>query len=101
MYHFGDITVKDAQYVAVAFSDHQRMIVKVELPVSFSKMLPPRSCLPFKASPVVVKNDIFKERLKESLLWSERKDGLDIMVWWEEVVKPGVKWLLIQRGNET
>ena len=45
---------------------------------------------------------IFNQQLKESFsLWSEvRQAGLDILPWWELVVKPGVRKLLIERGKE-
>ena len=38
-YHYGDVGVKKAQYIGVAFSDHQSLIVTVSLPGQFWKVV--------------------------------------------------------------
>ena len=95
------INVNEAQYIGVSFLDHLALIVKFQVPDSFSKLLPPSSKPLFKANPVVVKDMIFKARLEEQFaLWSEVKHGMEFMVWWEVIVKPGIKRLLLQRSKE-
>ena len=101
IYHCGKVQVKDAKYIAVPFSDHHGLVVHTNLPNNVQQMLSPRSRLPYKAKPEVVKDPIFKEKLKESFrLWEVSKRHMNFMVWWEEVVKPGVKKLLMERGKE-
>ena len=56
----------------------------------------------FKSKPDVIQDELFKSRLQENLsLWYQVKNrGLDILTWWEIIVKPGIKKLLIERGKE-
>ena len=101
IYHYGEIKVKNAEYIAVSFSDHHSLIVEMELPSQFSKSRSPKSRPLFKASPSVVKDAVFKARLQEQFkVWSKVKANLPFMCWWEEIVKPGMKKLLILRGKE-
>ena len=101
-YHFGDIEILEAYYVGVAFSDHLSYIVKIKVPNAFKKLSSPKSKPLFKSKPDVIQDPIFKQKLKENfLLWSQVKNnGLDCLSWWELVVKPGVKKLLIDRSRE-
>ena len=101
-YHWGSMTVLEVRYVGLAFSDHHGLIVKIKLPESQSKLLCPKSKPQFKAKPEVVRDKIFNERLKLKFsAWSEvRQSGLNLMSWWEIIVKPGIKRLLIDRGKE-
>ena len=41
-YHYGDITVKQALYLPLAFSDHHAHVVTVELPDPFARLKCPR-----------------------------------------------------------
>ena len=101
-YHWGDMVILEARYVGIAFSDHLALVITVRLPEQFSRLMCPRSRPQFKAKPEVVRDQLFQQRLKEKFSnWSEVKDsGLDILSWWELIVKPGLKKLLIQRGKE-
>ena len=102
MYHFGGIQVIEAFYVGVAFSDHLSLVVKIKLPPNMNRQASIKSKPLFKSKPEVIQDDIFKSRLRENLrLWSQvRSNGLDTLTWWEIVIKPGVKKLLIERGRE-
>ena len=101
MYHYGSMSIKEARYISVSFSDHHSLIVRAALPLSFANLLTPRSRLPFKANPVVVRDPFFQERLKKNFdVWTGARDRMEFLVWWEEIVKPGIKKLLIQRGKE-
>ena len=101
-YHWGSMNILEIKHVGLAFSDHHGVIVKVKLPESQSKFLCPRSKPQFKAKPDVVRDKVFNERLKVKFsAWSEvRQSGLNLMSWWEIIVKPGIKHLLIERGKE-
>ena len=50
-YHYGNININAAKYMGVSFSDHQTLVLKIALDESFSRLLPPKSRPPFKASP--------------------------------------------------
>ena len=101
-YNWGEITVKEARYEPVAFSDHMAYIVTISIPSLSSSMLSPRSRPLFKVRPEVIFDKVFQERLGDSMAdWKEVKDnGLDVLLWWDIVVKPGVKKLAIQRSKE-
>ena len=88
VYQYGNIIVKEAFYVGVAFSDHLGLIVKYTLPENFGTQKSPKSCPLFKANPDIVKDSIFQARLRENfILWSEVKENLnlEILTWWEKV----------------
>ena len=101
-YHFGELKVIEAKYLPLAFSDHFGFLVKYELPDILSRAFCPRSRHSFRLRAEVIKDSVFKSRLKDSMLtWqSIRGFGLDTILWWEKVVKPGVKKLGIQRSKE-
>ena len=101
-YNWGEIDVKDAKYVPVALSDHMAYIVSISVPGLPSSMVSPRSRPLFKVRPEVISDKVFQERLVESMAdWKCIKDkGLDVLVWWDIVVKPGVRKLAMQRSKE-
>ena len=100
-YHWGDVKVEDASYISVAFSDHFAYLVKISLP-SLRKIVPPQSRPPFKISPELVHDKVFKARLESDMVgWQQVKErGLNIMKWWELLVKPGIRKLAIHRSKE-
>ena len=102
MYHWGEIKVKEAKYCSLAFSDHMAHIVSIFLPDQLCRILSPKSRPSYKIKQDVVNDSIFQERLKDSMdHWLEVKSfGLNVIPWWEIVVKPGVKQLAIQRSKE-
>ena len=53
-YHWGDLVVKDAKYISLAFSDHLGMVVSFSLPDKMTKILSPKSRPFFRTSPDVV-----------------------------------------------
>ena len=101
-YSWGDLIVDEARYEPLAFSDHMGYIVSYTLPIQSARILSPRSRPLFKVSPEVISDTLFQERLSESMAdWKEIKDlGLEVLRWWELVVKPGIKKLAIQRSKE-
>ena len=100
-YHWGNISIQDALYESVAFSDHFCLVVKMTVP-EICRALPPQSRPLFKTSPEVVSDQVFRDRLvKEMLDWQQvRERGLAILQWWELIVKPGIRRLAIQRSKE-
>ena len=50
----------------------------------------------------VVNDSLFQDMLREALLgWQNIKSfGLDVLVWWENIVKPGIKKLAQKRSRE-
>ena len=95
-YRFGRIQVLAAKYVGVAFSDHQSLILDVKLPNQFLRFRSPKSSNSFKANQLVVSDSLFKQRLKENFsAWETVKEKMGFLIWWEEIVKPGIKKLLI------
>ena len=49
MYHEGEVKIVEAEYVAVAFSDHLSLVVEIIVPETFSRLLCPNSKPLFKA----------------------------------------------------
>ena len=101
-YNWGGVDTLEACYVGAAFSDHMGYIVKVKLPKTFSRLISPKFKPQFKSKPDVIKDPIFNSLLKEKMVeWNNVKEGgVDILLWWDLLVKPGVKKLLINRGKE-
>ena len=92
----------EAKYEPVAFSDHLSYVVSFSLPSPMARILSPRSRPLFKVKPDVIKDQVFQDRLSESMLdWQEVYElGLDILTWWELVAKPGIRKLALQRSKE-
>ena len=101
-YNWGSIRVIEAKYEPVSFSDHLSYTVSFSIPAPLARILSPRSRPIFKIKPDIIRDKIFQERLSDSMLdWQEVNDlGLDILTWWELMVKPGIKKLAIQRSKE-
>ena len=62
----------------------------------------PRSYPSFRIKAEVVKDETFQFQLAESMeTWqSVRSFGLDVLTWWENLVKPGIKKLAQHRSRE-
>ena len=101
-YHWGSIRVIEAKYEPVSFSDHLAYTVTFSIPGPLARILSPRSRPLFKIKPDIIRDKLFQDRLSDSMLdWQEVNDlGLDVLTWWELMVKPGIKKLAIQRSKE-
>ena len=77
-------------------------IYTLTTPASIHKSLSPKHKPQFKSKPDVITDAIFKERLTAKLAeWEQvRVAGANIISWWELLVKPGIKQILIERGKE-
>ena len=101
-YHYGEFEVMEARYCSIAFSDHMALKVKMKIPLSFAKILSPKSRPLFKTKPEVIQDSLFKAMLKDNMAhWLEVKAlGVPVLSWWEGLVKPGIKKLAINRSKE-
>jgi hypothetical protein len=101
-YSWGEMSVLEAKYLPVAFSDHMAYVVSFSLPAPYARIFSPRSKPLFKIRPEVICDPVFQEWLADSMTdWKKVKElGLDVLQWWEIVVKPGVKKLAIHRSKQ-
>ena len=101
-YHWGELVVGEAKYISLAFSDHLGMVVSFTLPDKMTKILSPTSRPFFRTSPDVVVDKQFRDRFRTKMgEWLEVKDhGVDVLIWWERLVKPGIRKLALTRGKE-
>ena len=101
-YHWGDIQVQEVQYMSLAFPDHLAMVASFILPDNLTMIICPKSRPFFRTRPEVVMDNQFKESLKACMVeWHEVKQhGVDVLIWWEKLVKPGIKRLAKKRGNQ-
>ena len=101
-YHFGNISIKEAKYLPLAFSDHHGLVVSICLPEAFSKMVCPNTRPSFKLKDEVIHDAEFQESLAKAMSdWQNIKAfGMNTLLWWEVVVKPGIKKLGVQRGKQ-
>ena len=104
-YHFGGVKVVEAKYLPIAFSDHFAHVVKISLPEPLDRILGPKSRPTFKLRPEVIMDKLFQGRLAEAMeSWLRVKhfqgQDTDTLLWWEMLVKPGIKKLGIDRSKE-
>ena len=104
-YHFGQVTVIAAKYLPSAFSDHMAQIIKISLPDPMARIISPKSRSSFRLKSEVITDKIFQERLGAAMLSWERIKAFqgietDTLLWWEMLVKPGIKKIGIQRSKE-
>ena len=100
--YWGDLEVMEADYLSISFSDHFSLIVTYGLPHALSRHFTPKSKPAFKISPSVVNDEIFINKLEYSMRqWQEVKDnGVEVLQWWEYLVKTGIKQLALARTKE-
>ena len=98
----GDFRVSECQYHSISFSDQLSLRVSYALPNMLARNLAPQIKPAFKIPPSVVTDKIFKQQLENSMAeWLQVKEaGADLMLWWDLMVKGGIKYLPIQRGKE-
>ena len=101
-YHYGNISVHEARYLPLAFSDHHSLVVTICLPDPLSKLICPKSQQPFRLRDEVINDNLFQQSLSEAMVsWKNvRAFGMDTLPWWELVVKPGVRKLGMLRGRQ-
>ena len=104
-YHVGEVTVIAVKYLPLAFSDHFALVVKIYLPDLMARTISPKCRPSFKLKPEVIMDSLFQERLKDAMQSWERVKTFqgvdtDTLLWWEMLVKPGIKKIGIDRSKE-
>ena len=105
-YHYGNLRVTKAWYLPLAFSDHFGLITRMSLTNTLARVISPKCRYQFRLSAEVIRDSLFKERLKLAMVSRQRvrefqgASSLGILQWWEMLVKPGIKHLGIQRSKE-
>ena len=101
-YHFGGIKIKTAEYIPIAFSDHHAHLVRIQTPNPLLCPSRPKKGGFFRINAEVVRYSSFRRQLEEALMtWEEvRSYGADILLWWENIIKPGIRKLASKRGRE-
>ena len=101
-YHFGNLTIKEAKYLPLSFSDHHSFVVTISLPNSLSRIICPKARSSYRLSDEVIYDPEFQESLALKMLeWQDiRAFGMDTLHWWEVVVKPGIRKLGMVRGKQ-
>ena len=91
-----------AEYISVSFSDHLALKVSYLLPSKLDRCLTPQTKPAYKIPPTVVTDLIFQTRLSEAMLgWQQVKsEGVDLLMWWQLIVKKGIKQIALVRGKE-
>ena len=102
-YNWGQVEVVKSEYVPAAFSDHLGLLMEVRVPINGHITSPiPRGQPHLKIRDEIAQDPKFQEMVAlEMENWKEiRNNGLDVLTWWELVVKPGVKNIAISRSKE-
>ena len=101
-YHWGDISIEEAEYSSISFSDHLSLRLIYTLPLHLKHVVAPQAKASFKIPPEVVDDDIFRDKLGEALAgWHQvREPRVDPLKWWQYLVKLGILHLAKSRYFE-
>ena len=101
-YYWGEIQVTEAGYNSISFSDHLSLKILYKLPHELDRYLAHLSRPAFKISPSVVNYEVFRIGLEQSMIgWLQvKEEGVEVLLWWEVLVKSGIKHLAITRSKE-
>ena len=73
-YSWGEVSMISAKYEPLAFSDHMAHVITISLPSAFNRILSPRSRPIFKLRREVIRDEYFRENLKEAMTdWLEEQ----------------------------
>lgn len=77
-YHFGNLVVKQAKYVSLAFSDHLSHVVELLVPDMFTALISPKCRPSFRIRPEVIRDRLFKDQLAASMqMWGRVREFQD------------------------
>ena len=101
-YIWGEVSIIRSEYIPLAFSDHMGLLTEVSVPFKLSRQSYIRGVKSFKIRNNVASDLTFKKSVAVKMpVWREVKDcGLDVLTWWELVVKPGIRNLAKVREKE-
>ena len=101
-YHWGELAVQEAEYHPISFSDHLSLRIVYTVPSSVSHKVAPQARPHFKIPPDIVDDEIFSASIsKAAESWRQvREAGVNILSWWQYLVKPGIRHLAKARSKE-
>ena len=101
-YHWGPLTIKEAKYLPLSFSDHHGLVIVISLPDPLTRIICPKGRPSFRIKEEVILDKVFQQNLSEAMIGWQRINsfGLETIPWWELIVKPGVRKLAMLRGRE-
>ena len=101
-YVWGLISASRSFYVPLAFSDHYGLIIDLNVSSSPTRSGFIKGSKNFKIRNEVARDQIFQEKVNSGMQqWKLiQNNGLDILTWWELVVKPGIRRIAMERSNE-
>ena len=101
-YHWGELAVQEAEYHPISFSDHLSLKIVYTLPSRLSHVVAPQARPHFKIPPEIVDDEIFVESISKAAEgWRQvRETGVNILSWWQFMVKPGIRHLAKARSVE-
>ena len=101
-YMWGEVEVLKSEYIPCAFSDHLGLLSEVKVTSISSKKISPRGSPFLKIRDEVAGDKIFQHCVAESMEnWKLiRCEGLNVLTWWELVVKPGLQQIALARSKE-
>ena len=99
-YLWGDATAVSSEYFSVPFSDHYGLLTKVKVPLNHSRQAIPRAKRNLKIRNEIVDAIFVSEVAKSMKDWQKvRENGLDVVRWWDLIVKPGIRRIAIERSK--
>ena len=101
-YNWGLTSIISSEYIPVSFSDHFALLVNVSHHTTSPRQNLPRVSKHFKIRDEVASDQKFSLMVADAMeRWNEiRRQGLDILTWWELVVKPGLRDIAFKRSQE-
>ena len=99
-YSWGNMRVQEAEYLVVSFSDHLAHVITLDTS-SIKSLNNHRKRSLYKIKHFVIEDVIFQSNVRNSFQeWLILKDGLSPTFWWENIVKPGIKYIALSREKE-
>ena len=99
-YSWGNIRVREAEYLVVSFSDHLAHVITLDTSTLKNQNNKRKKSL-YKVKHFIIEDHIFQNKVRDSFLeWLVLKDGLSPTFWWENIVKPGIKDIALSREKE-
>ena len=90
------------EYKSISFSDHLALLCSFTLPSEQGRYIPPKARPPRRIPPHIVEDQIFKTQIQEMMnIYNQiLENGANILIWWENLVKPGIIEVATQRKKK-
>ena len=101
-YSWGNLEVINSKYIPLAFTDHFGLLSQNKVPFILLYKNIPRHPSSFKISNEISRDPFFIQQVSQSVSeWKKiLSNGLDILKWWDLVVKPGLRRIAVQRNRQ-